>query len=296
MTQANYQRVLLYNTAAGAVRFEYPNSWDVETITDVTLTIADKSGSSLLTATSATEYVATKLETAATAGARTITLKSTAGALVRGDRLRIALPDEDVVVDSYNSTTKVVTLRDSLRMAHEDEAAVSGMWSTYSLNTSSTTTFTAGLEVVLTWNPNNSDSSVTELAYVQGSAMAVQEYRERFASLYPTEYEIAEARLDSVHAEAMSRLKYRLQGRNMNMNKIVDQAIFAPALLDYMRWLIVLSGGGAFASERESAWAAFLQSEESLCSQPVWVDDNEDGVEADSEVEVHEPWRRARGL
>jgi hypothetical protein len=288
--------VLLYNTASGTLRFEYPNSWDVETITDVKLSITDKTGATLLAATSATEYVATKLETAATAGARTITLKSTAGTLARGDRLRIALPDEDVTVESYNSTTKVATLRDSLLMSHEDEAAVSGMWSTYALNTSATTTFTAGLEVVLTWDPNNYDSSVTELAYVQGSAMAVMEYRERFAALYPTEYEIAETRLDSVYAEAMTRLKYRLQGRNMNLNKVIDQGIFTPALLDYMRWLITLSGGNAFASEREAAWAAFLQSEESLCSQPVWVDDNEDLVEDAAELEVHEPWRRARGL
>jgi hypothetical protein len=58
----------------------------------------------------------------------------------------------------------------------------------------------------------------------------------------------------------------------------------------------VLSGGDAFATERESAWEAYLRSEESLCSQPIWTDDNHDLVEAEDEVQTHEPYRRARGL
>jgi hypothetical protein len=190
----------------------------------------------------------------------------------------------------------VATLRDSLLSAHLDDSAVYGLFATYELDTSDTTTFTAGLECVLVWTPDSGDSAITEAAEVEGHRTEIMQYRERFAALYPVEYELAQMRLDSIYAEAHSRLKYRLQGKNLNLNRIVDQEILTPALLDLMRWLIVLGGGDSFAGERESAWAAFLLSEDSLCSQPVWVDADADLIETEDEVEVHEPQRRARGL
>jgi hypothetical protein len=295
MTQANYSRVIKFGASAQVLRYEYPNQWDAENITGVDLEIADKSGSVLLSSDACTIYAATALDAAAPAGARTITLDSAATDLARGDRIRIAGPDEDCTVESYNSTTKVATLRRSLLFAHDDASVVSGLWATYELDASGAE-FSAGLECVLEWTPDSSDLPAVELGIVEAQSAGVSEYRERFAALYPIEYELAETRLDSVYAESLIRLKYRLSGRNLNVNRVVDQSILQPAILDYMRWLIVLSGGDAFATERESAWEAYLRSEESLCSQPIWTDDNHDLVEAEDEVQTHEPYRRARGL
>ena len=295
MTQSRYQRVIRYNVSSDTLRLEFPSDWAVASISGVNIKINDSAGGALLASTAATLYTATTLAAAATAGDRTITLHSGATNVTTGDRLRIE--DDDCEVQSYNSTSKVATLKRSLMSSHASGVAVRGLWCTYALNTSTVATWYQGLECTVVWSPAGSaDLPYTERCAIESQGLGVPEYRERFAALYPSEFEIAEARLDSVYAEAVIRLNYRLSGRGMNINRVVDQAILFPAILDYMRWLIVLAGGNAFASEREAAWASYLQSEESLCSQPVWVDDDGDLAQEDEEVQVHEPWRRARGL
>jgi hypothetical protein len=295
MTQSRYARVIRYNVASDTLRLEFPSDWSVASISGVNIAIYDHAGGALLASTAATLYTATTLAAAATAGDRTITLHSTAGNVTNGDRLRIE--DDDCEVQSYNSTSKVATLKRSLQSSHAISTAVRGLWCTYALNTSTTATWYEGLECTVVWSPAGSaDLPFTEVCAIESQGLGVPEYRERFAALYPSEFEIAEARLDSVYAEAVMRLQYRLQGRGLNIHRVVDQAIMFPAILDYMRWLIVLAGGNAFASEREAAWTAYLQSEESLCSQPVWVDEGQDLAKDEEEVQVHEPWRRGRGL
>jgi hypothetical protein len=291
-----HDREIKYNDSAQALRLEYPSHWRAETITACTVAISTTGAGELLAATAATCYTATTLGAAATLGAVTITLTGTAGNLATGDRIRLVSPYEDVTVKSYNSTSKVATLERALLADHANGTAVHGLWCTYSLSTATVATWTLGLECVCKWTPNSDDLPLTELSIVEGVGFGAKAYKERFAAIYPSEYEVAQARIEMIYEEARSRINYRLQGKNLNIDRVVDQEILMPVLLDMMRFLVVNSGGNAWATERESAWATFLASEDVLTSQPIWADDNQDGAEAEAEVTTHEPWRRARGL
>jgi hypothetical protein len=291
-----YGRQIKYNDSAQVLRLEMPSHWRAESITSCTIVINDTDGGALLASTAATVYTATTLNGAAAIGATTITLAATAGNLTAGDRIRLAGPYEDCEIAAYNSTSKVATLKRALTSAHATGVAVHGLWATYSLSTATVATWTKGLECVLTWSPNSDDVPLTETAIVEGYEFGAEAYRERFAALYPAEYEVAEYRLAHVYEEARQRLTHRLRGKNLDMDRVVNGELVMPVLLDFMRYLIVCSGGNAYASEREIAWSMFLASEEVLTSQPIWTDDDQDLAQGEEEVTVHEPWRRARGL
>jgi hypothetical protein len=292
-----YQREIRYNDSGDLLRLEFPSHWRAESISGVSIAITTHEGGELLASTSATIYTATTINGAVSIGATSITLAGTAGNLAAGDRIRIAGPYEDCVVKEYNSTTKVATLERALVSAHASGVSVYGLWATYNLVTTTTATWPLNTECVLLWTPAGSDDlPLTETAIVSRIGFGAQAYRERFAALYPAEFEVAELRIENIYAEAKERLRYRLLAKNLDIDRVIDQGIVMPPLLDLMRWLIVMAGGNAYETEREASWAAFLASEESLASQPIWTDDNQDLVEAEEEVNVHEPWRRARGL
>ena len=291
-----HQREIKYNDSSQSLRLEYPSHWRAELITAITVAIADESGGALLAATAATVYTATTLASAASLGAVTCTLTGTAGNLAVGDRIRLSGPVEDCTVKNYNSTSKVATLERALLADHAISSAVYPLWCTYALSTSTVATWPMGLECVLRWTPTGDDLQLTEYAIVSGAAFGAKAYRERFAAIYPSEYEVAQARLEAVYEEARSRIRYRMAGKNLDIDRVVDQEILMPVLIDMMRYLIVCSGGNSFATERENSWANFLMSEDVLTSQPIWADDDQDGAQDEAEVETHEPFRRARGL
>ena len=290
------QREIKYNDASQVLRLEYPNHWAAQSITAVSVAITDTNAGALLASTAATCYTATTLASAASLGAVTATLAGTATALSPGDRVRLVSPTEDCTVKSYNSTSKVVTFERALLADHASGSSVSGLWCTYALNTSTVATWPLNLECVVKWTPASDDLAVTELAIVSGMGFGAKAYKERFAAIYPSEYEVAQARIEAIYEEARSRIRYRLMGKNLDLDRVVDQEILMPVLIDMMRFLIVNAGGNSWASERESAWATFLMSEDALTSQPIWADDDQDGAQEEDEVQVHEPFRRARGL
>jgi hypothetical protein len=264
-----YQREIKYNDSSQSLRLEYPSHWRAELITAVTIGVKDEAGAALLAATAATVYTATTLASAASLGAVTCTLAGTAGNLAVGDRIRLSGPLEDCTVRSYNSTSKVVTLERALLADHAISSAVYPLWCTYALSTSTVATWPIGLECVITWTPTGDDLQITEYAVVSGAAFGARAYRERFAAIYPSEFEVAQARIEAVYEESRSRIRYRLAGRSMNIDRVIDQEILMPVLLDMMRYLIVCSGGNSFATERENSWANYLMSEDTLTSQPI---------------------------
>jgi len=291
-----YQREIKYNDSAQVLRLEYPSHWRAESITAVALVVTNDDAGSLLASTAATCYTATTLASAASLGAVTATLAAGAGNLAAGDRIRLVTPTEDCTIKSYNTTSKVATFERALLADHASGSSVYGLWCTYSLDTSTVATWPLNLECVAKWTPNSDDLMLTELCIVSGMGFGAKAYKERFAAIYPSEYEVAQARIESIYEEARSRMKYRLAGKNLNIDRVIDQEILMPVLMDMMRFLVVNSGGSSWATERESAWATFLMSEDTLTSQPIWADDDQDGAADEAEVQIHEPFRRARGL
>jgi hypothetical protein len=290
-----------YNNAAFTLRFEFPHDWNVQSITDVTLGIKDTGGTELLAAASTTLGVPDpiRLNGAVSEDDNTITLEPTdpldsVPALTTGDHLQIAAdasgPHENVEVLFYNSTLKVATLKRNLRYDHGDEAAVVGLWSTYDLDTSDTDVFTLGEQMVFTWDPDTDDLPIKEQAEIVIAEFTVPGFEERFAALYTGEYDAAmnpDNRLARFLKEAHDQLATELLVRGLLLDRVIDQALLVPSLMNKVRWLILLTGDDRYDTERRVCLEEYQRQFELLSTAPIWGDDNQDEVLDSDEYEDH---------
>lgn len=288
-------RLIQYNDSSFTLRFEYPAGWNAQSITGVNITITDVEGNSLLAATAATLYTATTLGAAASVGDSTITLASGASAVSPGDRLQIAAsttgPTEDITAQSYNSTTRVITLERELRYAHTSAAAVKGLWCTYALSTSTTTTWTKGLQVLIDWDPDTDDLPVRERGEVVISAYGPADFVERFRTIYPDEYDAFVDNLNNLVEEARRQLDTSLLSHGCLMDRIQDQSLLTPVLAALVRRLIAFSGGDRSEHEQDVANKEYARLFDELTRLPIWADDDQDGIRDEEEIDDYGDWQ-----
>lgn len=283
-------RQIEYNNAAFTMRLEFPPNWDRENISTVNISIDNLDGDALLAATGCTEYAETALESAASVGDSTITIGPEPETVVKGDRLLIkasaAGPPEEVEVLSFNSSTGVVTLRHELRYAHSNAAVIQGLWVTYDLDTSTVATWTAALQVVITWAPNGSDDvPIVERGEVSNFMYGFPDFARRFEIRFPREWRIAENRIEELLSEAIKEFEIDLSSRDFHIHRTVDQALVHSAILNKARYLVVVAMGDQWTTEREVALEEYNKQVEIITNQPIWQDENQDGVKDDVEVD-----------
>ena len=303
-------RQIQYNNSAFGLRLEWPSDWDAGSITDVTVGVKDTNGTELLAATSMTLWssVVVQLDGAVTALSNTLTLEpnnpvESVPALTAGDRLLIlhsaAGPPEEVVVNAYNSADDSVILERDLRFGHSDHAVVVGLFSTYDLDTSDTDDFSLNKQLVFTWTPDTDDLPFKERGEIVISELGVPEFNERFAHLYPREYDAVmhpEPRLATFINEARLHLGIELSSRGLDINRVVDQELIIPSLMAKTRWLILLDGDDGYDTEREVALGEYQRVFELLCINPIWSDTNQDEVKSEEEYMSHEWYPTDRAL
>ena len=293
-------RQIDYNNSAFTLRFEFPLEWDVDSLTGVNIDITNLDGESLLDATAATLWTATTLNGATSVGGSTITL--TAATLSPGDRLRISAsaagPDEEIEVESYNSSTKVATLRRELRFAHSDAAAVKGLFCTYDLDTSTVATWTKALQVVLRWTPGGSDDlPVKERGEVSASYFAFPDFSQRFEVRYPREHRMALPRLPSILEEAKLEVEHDVSTPELDIHRVVDSEKIRLMVLKKARLIVLEGTGDKWVAEREAAIDEYNRIKEIVLNQPIWQDENQDDVKDDEEILVGNSfWGKERGL
>ena len=281
-----------YNDSSFTLRFEFPDDWAAASITGVSIAITDAGGTSLLASTAATLYTSVALASASARGDATVTLGGTPGALSRGDRLLIAASaagrDEIVEVDSYNSSTKVVSLRHTIQYAHSSTTSLYPCWCTYALDTSTTATWAAGSECTVLWTPDTDDHPVTELYVIGKTDFGSSETIDRFRVQYPSMYQARDrSGIEDIEREARERVWMHCKARNFDLNRLTDQTLMVPSVVEMMANLIASGGGDAAEYEQASTWERFTREFELFSSLTVWTDDNQDLIQDEEEVQKH---------
>ncbi len=262
--------------------------WDAANVSGVTLTITDTGGTSMQAATAATLYTQVTIS-AATSGTNTVTLSAGAGNVTAGDWLKITSgAREEIEVLSYNSTTRVVTLVDDLQYDHDALSTLDALFCTVAVDVSGST-YTKGKQLRLLWTPAGTDDlPYTELAEVSGSVLGGSEFFEELRTVYPLQFGDSDPpRVDALEQIARRRLENDLKARGCNMNRIQDSGLTIAPLVELAHLLAVQGGDSSFADEIERAQDSYNREFEKLVTQPIWVDDNQDGVEdLDTEVQA----------
>jgi hypothetical protein len=285
---------LRYNHATNVVRFDFPPEWDGSAITDLKLQIADKDGTELLAAASATIYTATSLDGDVAAYLSSIVLDSAAGALVPGDQLLVAgvLGDELVRVKDYDGTTYTAELEETLLYAHADNAPVYGMWGTKTVDTTTVATWPIGKIVVLTWTPTGTGLPTTQLGQVVVSRPELEGLRGVFADVWPRAYNAFKEpteKFDRMYDQAGKQLATELLAEGMDIERIKDTELLEPIMMTKMAWLWALNGDEQLEDERKIIALEYAAQKALIKNLPIWIDHDQDGVEDDGETTSHEP-------
>ena len=287
-------RQVPYNNSAALLRFEYGQGWDLDNLTGVNLPIKDLAGSTLLASTAATLFTATTLASAAAVGDAYVELDS--GHVDNpspGDRYYIAAssagPSEVITCRYFDATNHYIYTEHDLREAHSSGAAVKGLYCTYELDTSTTTTWIKNKQMQLIWTPTGSDDlPAHERGEIAAFEFVPQDFETSFQALYPREYRIAEKRpggVTGLYKEAMRQLEIQLKGRGLWLQRSKDQDSAIPAMLATARLLVVNSGGDKWANERDTAQKTFNELFNQLCSKPLWIDADQDDARDDEEID-----------
>ena len=286
-------RQLKYNFATNYLRLEFPDEWKPDDITGVSLTITGTDGTVLQAAMAATKYANTDLDADVAAYLDEITLAAAAGNLAAGDVILIAgiAGAERRRVQGYDTTGKVATLEEILREAHEKDDAVYPCWVTSAaIDTTTVATWTAGLPMTLTWTPTGSGQAFVELAEISKYSMAVEGLELRFEAVYKRAWDDFEkmGTFSIIREEAERQLRAELASNGLDYNRIVDNDIFAPVLMDRMAWIWTLNGDENKKDEREAIGAEYNSKIAQLLKNPIWVDTDQDLIEDTDEVTDHE--------
>ena len=297
---------LRYNDATNVIRKELPSELRMTAASDIYLTVYEDSGDVEVARAEATLYTAALVSGAQggiTAGDSSFTLADSPAALEPGDRIRIldsdAGPDEDIVVSFYNATTKVVTQTESLKYSHSAGTAVVGLWSTATIDTTDTATFTKGRQFIFAWEHAADESSRfkfdTDLYEVEWIGFATDDALERFATRFPELHLKIEERRMRVLDEARKELKFDCAARGCNLERIVDQDLLMIPLV-YKIALIAAGVSDQYQIERESLLKEYVSQFDKLMSMPLWIDEDKDLAQEDAEVKTHQQLSWGRGL
>ncbi|MCP4545335.1 MAG: hypothetical protein GY835_02575 [bacterium] len=284
-------RQILYNSASNILRLEFPTEWDGDSITGATVKITDLDGDELLAATALTLYTSTTLDGAVERFASSVVLDSAATALAPGDMILIAGAEgnETCVVKGYDATTYTAELEEILDNEYADADAVYGLWGTYTLDTTTVATWTAGLVVTLTWTPTGGGQPVTEAAQIAIASLDIAGLRldlqDKFTRVYDAFTDPVD-RFDRIAKQAIRDLKYRHEG-TVDIDRAVDQPRFIRAVMAEMAYIWTLSGDEKIADEYQRIMTERDEANRILAN-PFWVDGNQDLEEDAGETTTHD--------
>ncbi len=284
-----------YDHSAAPLRVEFTDEWNPANIDAIEITITQiPGGTALATSQDATKGTATTLDGASTIGATSISVAGPPGAVgtaVSGDRFYIpasaAGPPEYVVADYVTGTT--LYIQRPTTDAHSDGTAIYPMWATYAIDTTSST-YTQGMRVKLKWIPVDSSnemegSAITQEGYIGEQAFQLGDLRVDFEAVYPSVYTNLEERWDGVYDAALRRVRAYLRAKDRDIDKLVDQSVLEPAMIE-MVYMLGAPRGDEWEYEHSMARAAFDDAMHRVEDSPVWFDSDEDDIVDDGELGV----------
>ena len=275
-----------YSDSSFALRGEYPDrvAAHAESITGVNITITGVGGESLVTETAATLYEATTISADAIHGEMYITLAAESATPAPGDRFLIGVsadgPAEQIICDHYDSDNRYLYVERELQYSHTSGAAVVGLWVTYDLDASDTSSYSKGLEIRVLWDPDTDDEAWPEIYKVTGDSSAPPGFWSAFQVMYPDEYEKATDR-DLVALEDRLRSMFRdaFRARRMDVERIQDSDRIINGMLLFARAVLTDD------DKHMAAWANWFKD---LAGDPIWEDTDQDGVQDEHEVGIND--------
>lgn len=278
-----------FGDSSHVMRFEYPDTWAGDEITEVLLSLVNSSGSSVIDEESCTIYGGTTLGSDATRGTNTVTLAAGADAVNPGDRLMISDsddgPSEVITVYAYNSSTRVVTTEIDLLSSHSSGTAVTGMWATYTADFSASS-YTAGSEYVAKWDADIDAVPAQEMFRIAAQASGLAQFWNDFKASYPVAWEMAKDRdLELLEHNITKAFQVDFAAQGKNHKRITDSDLMQHGVLLKANQFILGSGGDQYQVEYERAekiyksWFLSLMDNSSL-----WFDGDQDMIKDDEEI------------
>jgi len=285
------RREVKYGDSAYSLRFECPESWDIENLTSPYVKVRFDSTSSgdLLTSQNCTRIDIEALQTDALFGTRTISLGAAqAVELKPGDRIWINNgddgPGEAVTVESYNATTFIATLESDLLFDHATGTACTALWVTYSADFSGST-YTKGYQFVITWEPQGTeDLDVREMATVASGGFYDIAFWGSLESRYPNVGTLVDpSRRDGLAELIRDDYRTELASYGFDVDRAMDSPLFQSGLQLYAHYKILTGGGNEWEYElgvAKTEWTEFIDRIRAL---EIWIDKDQDEALDDGE-------------
>ena len=282
-----------YTHSTGMIPLSFPPDWDPSSLTALTLTIADRDGNTLQTATPASLYTPATLGVDAYRYDYSVTLASGAADLLIGDQVRITGVNgyEDHTVKGYAPVTRMVTLEAFVDRDFEMGATLLRLSGTATVDFSNTTTYPAGIQLLLTWTPTGTGSPLTVLAEIESTdSLDIAGFEAEFQAFYPRAWDALhkpEDRFDKLLKIAKERLYTALRIRGVDVARIKDQRVLSYPLMLLLAEVWTANGDEDLADERAWISKAYSAAIEELYQSTIWVDADNDNVEEDEETQDH---------
>jgi len=301
----------VYMTKAAGSTYYYVGQIANNTATTYTIAIADASltveGPSVNTSATTipqigapTTYTYEAVLTSATkVGENTATFDATPDTFVAGDVYRIggtSSTEDTLRVESYNSTTRVVTFSDYFRHAHAAGEYAKARFCTYLLSTTTVATWTSGLDLTFVWT-FYSDGAGTASPYmpytdegrvlkrISGEGGLEAAFRMRYRQYAEM---VADVDYTVLSADAENELTDLFSSRGLDVQKVVDSHAFYELRLCQMAYSIAFGLGSEWDSQRAALTTRRLELINLLSSMPVWSDTDQALTEEDEEVQTYD--------
>ncbi len=289
-----------YGDSSVVIRTELPSDYDH--VTTATLAVRNTGGTELLAAGAATPKDIGTLGAAVVAGKAAITLAATPTTNpVSGDLLRVlASADgnyEDVRVESYDSSTRVVKLVEYLEHDHAAAAVVYGRWLTRTIDCSSATNYPAGVELVFEWGGFDSDDvPFTEDGEILRRTAGTGDLHGEFKAMYSIYYNrIQPEYWDNYERNSWEELRQMFMLRGRDIDNLVASHNIEALHMAQIAYMIAFAGGDDSEAERAAMATRRNDLFDQYANAALWHDDDQDVVEDDDETApANRPWPRRR--
>ncbi len=289
-------KVITTGDSSFTIKSKMPSDWITSAI--VTVTVGDKAGTDLVAAQATTQLGVDTIALAVAAGAFVATL-TTGKAYEAGDTIVIgsdAAGWQLREVDHYDSSSKIITFVTGLDEAVAALASIRSLDMSYTLDASADAW--SGLkQVYVEWIPSTDNQPFRETWEVSSFKSAIANLEDEFRAAFHSLYEkvIQPEDFKKFEDRARDRIKQELQNKGRDLDLIVDSQILREVTLIEIALLI----GRAYQMDTDQYERLEKDREYQfniLDNNLIWIDENEDGVQDDSENQPAEVVGIERGF
>lgn len=276
--------LIKYGDSSFVIKSIMPSKWSQPT--GVTITITRDTGIELVAATAATLYAGDTTATAISKLSKTATI-TTGTAVIDGQILAVgsdAYGWKEMVVESYDSSTKLITFKERFQEALPAGVYIKGRELSYTLDASGDDwDFTGDVSVV--WTPAGiSELPFTQLFTVLKRESASGGLESKFAVQFEDYYKHCIGSFDQFEKTARLMVTQKLKNMNRDLPKIIDSDEYDFLIMQRIAINIAAAHGGDFETRYAVLSAEYNDYMSVILSNQQWDDTNQDLIKDEDEV------------